>query len=67
MALGPISTRLNTSDIGAKVLSSERYSFLMVRLGYKGFSASLRDQGKVDRLHAKVLRLLVCDEGGCGL
>ena len=59
VAFGPISTHLNTSDIGTKVLSSERYGFLMVRLGYKGFSATSRDQVKLDRLHGKVLRLLL--------
>ena len=59
VAFGPISTHLNTSDIGTKVLSSERYGFLMVRLGYKGFSTTLRDQVKLDRMHGKVLRLLV--------
>ena len=59
VAFGPISTHLNTSDIGTKVLSSERYGFLMVRLGYKGFSTTSRDQVKLDRRHGKVLRLLV--------
>ncbi|CAE7464486.1 GIP [Symbiodinium pilosum] len=36
-----------------------RYGFLMVRLGYKGFNTTSRDQVKLDRLHGKVLRLLV--------
>ena len=59
VAFGPISTHLNTSDIGTKVLSSERYGFLMVRLGYKGFNTTSRDHVKLDRLRGKVLRLLV--------
>ena len=57
--LAPISTYLNTSEKGAKVLSSERCGFLMVRLGYKGFTTSVLDQEKYDRLRSKVLRLLV--------
>ncbi|CAE7792845.1 GIP [Symbiodinium sp. CCMP2592] len=54
-----ISTHVNTSDIGTKVLSAERYHFLMCRLGYKGFVSSLRDHKKYDQIHSKVLRLLM--------
>ena len=54
-----VSTHVNTSDIGTKLLSTDRYHFLMCRLGYKGFVSSMKEQVKYEQIQAKVLRLLM--------
>ena len=59
LSFGAISTYLNTSDIGTKALTAERYGFLMVRLGFKGFATSSTDKIKLDKLQGRILRLMV--------
>ena len=53
-----VSTHVNTSDIGTKLLSTDRYHFLMCRLGYKGFVSSMKEQVKYEQIQAKVLQPL---------
>ena len=56
---GAISTYLNTSDIGTKCLSAERYSFLMQNLKFKGFSSNMALQAQYSQMEAKVLRMIM--------
>ena len=59
LSFGALSTHLNTSDIGTKCLSAERYSFLMQNLKFKGFSSNMAVQAKYSQMEAKVLRMIM--------
>ena len=59
VTFGAISTYLNTSDIGTKCLSAERYGFLMQNLKFKGFSSNMAVQAQYSQMEAKVLRMIM--------
>ena len=59
VTFGAISAYLNTSDIGTKCLSAERYGFLMQNLKFKGFSSNMAVQAQYSQMEAKVLRMIM--------